>query len=225
MSYKFTELRNIHKGEDIWILLAGSSMDYLDPSLFENKITIGQNQIYRHFPCNYVIMKDCNEKPRFPESLAELDKLNTPVLYSEYYKGHNKLGKNRVALENSFYFKHNPRREHLHIELENLLDGEIVVSRSTVTSAMHVAAYMGAKNIFLCGHDCGTIDGKKYFKDYMQNDWVSAANWNGIDTWLSKLENESKLIRDYLKEKYDCNIHSLNPFLNMNFESHTYKPL
>ena len=40
------ELKNIYKNKDIWILLAGSSMDYIDTSFFEGKITIGQNQMY-----------------------------------------------------------------------------------------------------------------------------------------------------------------------------------
>jgi hypothetical protein len=31
---------------------------------------------------------------------------------------------------------------------------------------MHLAAYMGAKNIILIGHDCGTLNGEPNFKDY-----------------------------------------------------------
>ena len=51
MNKSITELRNIHKGQDIWIIGAGSSMDYVDPSFFENKITIGVNQMFQYFPC------------------------------------------------------------------------------------------------------------------------------------------------------------------------------
>ena len=43
------ELKNKHQGEDIWILLAGSSMNYVNNSFFENKITVGQNQMFKHF--------------------------------------------------------------------------------------------------------------------------------------------------------------------------------
>lgn len=223
MSYNIKELKNKHQGEDIWIILAGSSLDYIDASFFENKLTIGQNQTYRDFKCDYIIMKDCNEKPRFVNSLAELENIDIPVIYSEYYKGHHNQGKNRVKLENSYYFPHQRRTTHFPDELDNIGKDEIVVSKSTVTSAMHVAAYMGAKNIMLCGHDCGTIDGQKYYAGYIEPNWTSAGNWDGIDKWLSKLENESILVRNFLEQRYNVNIHSLNPFLNMNFESHKFR--
>ena len=47
------ELKNMYSGEDIWVICAGSSMNYVSSDFFENKITIGINQVYRHFPCNY----------------------------------------------------------------------------------------------------------------------------------------------------------------------------
>ena len=34
------ELKDIHTGQDIWIIGAGSSMDFVDPSFFDNKICI-----------------------------------------------------------------------------------------------------------------------------------------------------------------------------------------
>ena len=50
MSYKnIKELKDVHKGEDIWLVLAGSSMDYVSGDFFENKIVIGQNHVYKHF--------------------------------------------------------------------------------------------------------------------------------------------------------------------------------
>ena len=34
------DLKNIHVGEDIWIICAGSSMNYFNPDVFNNKIYI-----------------------------------------------------------------------------------------------------------------------------------------------------------------------------------------
>ena len=34
------ELKDVHNGQDIWIIGAGSSMDFVDPSFFDNKICI-----------------------------------------------------------------------------------------------------------------------------------------------------------------------------------------
>lgn len=223
MKYKsLTELKNIHSGEDIWVLLAGSSMDYIDQSFFENKITIGQNQIFKHFPCSYIVMKDCMEEPRFPRSISELKEKNIPLLFSEHYKGHGVEMLNTPKYENAYMFKHNTRELPLDQEVTNLYEDEIIVSRSTVTSLMHIAAYMGAKNIILCGHDCGTINGNLYYQGYLEEDWTSSGNWAGINSWMSSLEKESQIVRWMLKEKYKCNIHSLNPFLNLGLESNNF---
>jgi len=216
------DLKDIHKGKDIWALLAGSTMDYINPNFFKNKITLGQNQVYKHFPCSYILMKDCMEEPRFPRSIKELNQLNIPIIYPEYYKGYHSNQKNIVEHDNAYVFSHNPRVTHLEDEIGNLSDDDIIVSKSSVTSLIHVAAYMGAKNIILCGHDCGTLDGNLYYEGYMENDWISSSNWSGITNWMSALEKQSQLVRGYLMEKYNCNIYSLNPFLNLNLEGHKY---
>ena len=191
MNKNITDLKNKHKDEDIWIILAGSSMDYINTDFFNNKITIGQNQVYKHYPCNYVVMKDCMEEPRFPRSIEELDRLEKTLIYCEYYKGYSTNQKNVV--------------------------------KSTVTSLMHIAAYMGAKNIILCGHDCGKLNGNLYYEGYMEKDWVSAENWSGINSWMGSLQKQTQLVRKYLMENYNCNIHSLNPFLNFGLEGNRYE--
>lgn len=220
------ELKNIYKNKDIWILLAGSSMDYIDTSFFEGKITIGQNQMYKLFPCNYIVMKDCMEKPRFPRSIQELDDSGIPLIYSEFYKGRSNFEKNKVQHSNSFMFSHNKRLDgsNLYDELKSLKEDEIIVSRSTVTTLMHIAAYMGAKNIILCGHDCGRLDGNLYATGYLENDWVSAGNWSGIDSFIGKLQYDSAVVREYLMKRYGVNIHSINPFMNLGLEGHKFEP-
>lgn len=220
------QLKNKHKGEDIWLLLAGSSMDYVDKSFFEGKITIGQNQMYKIFPCSYVVMKDCMEEPRFPRSIRELNEKNIPLIYAEYHGGKKQGKKNIVEHSNSYCFTHNDRTPNVHLkdEIPLLKEDDIITSRSTVTTLMHIAAYMGAKNIILCGHDCGTLNDNLYAKGYIETDWHSAGNWGGINTFLGKLPKDSMMVREYLKERYGVNIYSLNPFINLGLENHSYKP-
>lgn len=218
-------LKDKYKGEDIWLILAGSSMDHVDPSFFSNKITIGQNQTYRKYPCTYVVMKDCNEKPRFPHSIKELEELDIPLIYSKHFKGCKREGINKVEYDNSYVFSHNPKTSSLSKEIEKIAPHEIITGKSTVTSLMHIAAFMGAKNIILCGHDCGYIDGNLYYQGYVEKNWTSAANWGGIKSWMGKLESQTQLVKKYLKERYKCNIYSLNPFLNFDLEGHKYKKI
>jgi len=165
------------------------------------------------------------EEPRFPRSIQECDNLNIPLIYSQYYKGHQEKGLNEPQHSNAYAFAHNNRTQPLESEIEQLSEHEIVVSKSTATSLMHIAAYLGAKNIILCGHDCGTLDGDLYYDNYLEEDWVSSGNWSGITTWMHSLEYESQVVRAFLKQRYNCNIHSLNPFLNLSLESHNYEKL
>ena len=223
MYKNISELKNIHSGEDIWVILGGSSMDYISSDFFKNKIVVGQNQVYKHYPCNYVLMKDCMEEPRFPRSIRKLDSMGIPLIFPEYYKGYHSNQKNIPEHKNAYVFKHNSRMKEFDIELSNLNDDEIIVSKSSVTSLIHVVAYMGAKNIILCGHDCGTLDGNLYYEGYMEEDWISSENWSGIKSWMSGIEYQSQAVRQYLNDKYNCNIHSLNPFLNFGLEGHKYE--
>ena len=222
MYKNISELKNKHKGEDIWIVLAGSSMNYVSDSFFENKIVLGSNQVYKHYSCNYIVMKDCMETPRYTRSVQECKEKNIPLIFSEYYKGDDSKELNTPDYENSYVFKHNSKRTEFDYNLENLKEDEILSSKSTAASIIHIAAYMGAKNIILCGHDCGRLDGDMYYEGYMESDWISSENWSGIDSHTSKIEIETQKLRLYLMETYDCNIHSLNPFLNLGLEGHNF---
>ena len=168
----FKTLKDIHKGKDIWCIAAGSSMDFIDPSFFEGKIVIGQNQVYKKYPCTYVVMKDLNEHPRFSRSVDEIEKLNIPLIYSQYHAGHYAAGKNKTNYKNSYMFSHNDNRGGIEAAIKVIGTDEMAVIRSTITSIMNIAAYMGAKNIMICGVDCGKINdnlysegGELYYKD------------------------------------------------------------
>lgn len=222
MSKSLIELKNKYPNQDIWIILAGSSMDYISQEFFKNKIVLGVNQVYKHYKCDYVIMKDCMETPRYTRSIEQLELNNIPLIYSEYYKGDDNKEKNITNHNNAYYFKHNSKKNSFDYGLENLLDNEIISSKSTVTSMMHIAAYMGAKNIILCGHDCGRLNGNLYYEGYMEKDWQSSENWTGISNRMNEIEVETLKVRNYLMEKYKCSIHSLNPFLNFGLENNKY---
>jgi len=81
---------------------------------------------------------------------------------------------------------------------------KLVVSYSTITTGIHLAAYMGAKNIILIGHDCGTIDGECNFKDYHTAQTYKIVWRNGKQdyvNWLSKIENQTIKLKSLLKER------------------------
>ena len=53
-----SSLKDVHIGSDIWVLGSGASMNYVEPSFFENKITIGLNTVGVRYKTNYTMLKD-----------------------------------------------------------------------------------------------------------------------------------------------------------------------
>ena len=107
--------------------------------------------------------------------------------------------------------------------LECVGTDDIIVSYSSITSAIHLAAYMGAKNVVLCGHDCGTIDGQVTIKDYYKNIRPVQGNLRGYNHWLTnQIEGHTIALKSKLKEIYGTNVYSLNPFVNIGLEGHKY---
>jgi len=98
----------------------------------------------------------------------------------------------------------------------------LVVSWSSITSGMHLGAYMGAKNIIMIGQDSGSIN-DKYWVDGYHHYNKSQDKLDFEIEKVKKFEQQSITVKEVLKELYGCNIHSLNPFINYNLEGHKYR--
>jgi hypothetical protein len=219
------DFKNKHKDEDIYVLASGPSIQFIEPDFFKNKITIGINQIYKYFIPNYLVRKE----HKLLNEVLNITKDNNVIHFvSEGDCG----GKNITNLKyiqtnfkdnnNIVVYKHNKNQNRLPNELPN--DG-LVVSWSTITTGIHLAAYMGAKNIILVGHDCGTLDKKANLNNYHTNKTYKIAHINGEKDyciWLKKIESQTIDLKTRLKKLNGCNIYSLNPFINFGLEGHIY---
>jgi len=219
-----TDLKNKYSGRDIWCIAAGSSMDFVNPSFFEGKVVIGQNQVYKKYPCSYVLMKDLKESPRFTRSVEQLKAIDIPLIYSKYHAGHYSGGLNNTDYKNSYVYEHADNGSDLQYHLDVIGTDKMASKRSSMTSIMNIAAYMGAKNIIICGVDCGTINGNVYFDGYTETDWISGENNPQIKNWLGATDSLNITIRDKIKQEYNCNIYSLNPFINFKLDGNEFKP-
>jgi len=225
------KLKDYFKGEDIYVIGSGKSCDYVDPSFFDNKIVIGVNLVYCRYNTLFLIrkenkiLKQVENIPNFKNSIhiiSEGDCGGINKTNLEYYE------KNRS--ENVFLFKHKPNKL-MGISPPDIDNNELVVSFSTITSAMHLAGFLGAKNIILLGHDGGTLDGENNFESYINfiNKYCEKSSidkkeyksW--YENWLKEIQDQSIWTKKMLKEKYGANVHSLNPFLNFNLEGHIFK--
>lgn len=213
-------LKDIHKDEDVYILASGKSVDFYNEDFFDGKVVIGVNQAYKKIWCDYLVRKEV----KFIKESLETESL---VIVSEYDSGNlnsgtEKLNTNKVDHDNLYFFEH---LDNLHTKIDTSVFGtdKIVVSFSTITSAIHIAAYMGAKNIVLVGHDCGTIDGEMTFKGYYDSikdtPWT---DWKQYKNWLKVIENQTKIVKEQVKKHYGANVVSMLPFVSLNLENHTY---
>jgi hypothetical protein len=215
--------KNKHINEDIYILASGKSVDFIDNSFFKNKIVIGINQSYKKVHCSYLVRK---ERAMLKEVIQRCK--DTIHFVSAGNCGNNNREnynfiKNLKMNNNIVVYEHNPNT----CEMPDKLPGknELIVSYSTITTAIHLAAYMGAKNIILIGHDCGSINNECNFK-YYHNDSSYKITWENGKTdyinWLKNIENQTIKLKGLLKKKYNCNIYSLNPFINFGLEGNKY---
>ena len=218
-------LKDRHKGEDIHVIGSGASGNFLDPSYFEGKTTIGINRVFRRFPCTYTVLKEFNGAAAH----AELCESGSIPVVARGESGNLATGSRQ---SNSLFFREPGTYffDHLENGLRNVdmspigsAGDRLVVSWSSITSAMHLAALMGARNIVLVGHDCGLVDGESTIDGYYANmdnaPWGSTTQYND---WLDEIEAQTIAVRSALKAAYGCNVVSLNPFVNFGLEGHSY---
>jgi hypothetical protein len=207
------ELKNIHEGHDIYVVASGASAGFIDASFFDNKLVIGVNQVWKRFAnLDYVVRKESNG---MDAAIAASKQFGFKTICSEHNCGTLKYAKNEGA---DYVLEHldNKLEE---IDLSVVGTDKIVVSYSTITSAIHIAAYMGAANIILIGHDCGTLDGAVNYPGYDE----AIAGKSFYRKFITQIEPQTLALRDRLKEVYGCNVYSLNPFLNFGLEGHEYE--
>ena len=101
------------------------------------------------------------------------------------------------------------------------MSGKLIATASTITTAIHLGSYMGAKNIFLCGHDCCDINGSPNFDGYHTDKTYSIKHKDGKQqyiSWLPRIRKQTEQLKNILKTKYNINVISINPFIGLRGE-------
>jgi hypothetical protein len=208
-----TQLKGIYGGADIWVIASGPSAGFVDPGFFDGRITIGVNRVWTRFTTRYLVIKEQSVLP------AALD-AGPIVIASHHHCGNLNYVVNKAKTNGrSYYFFEHANNEVEQPDLSVIGTDKIIVSFSTITSAMHLAAYMGAANILLVGHDCGSIDGKINFDEYPENLMKSEDFYRDF---LSRIEPQTRMVKAKLMEVYGCRVYSLNPWINFGLEDHDY---
>ena len=218
-SNKLKYYNNIHSGEDIYIIASGKSLDFLDKSFFDNKITIGINQSYKYLEPNYLVRKE--------HEFIDLVLQNTSDKVTHFISLGN-CGGDNISKLNTYYHNERvvffPHNYNKHTLTHLPPDDHLVVSYSTITTGIHLAAYMVAKNIILVGHAGGSINGESNMSGYHTQKTMSQSSNKEYKEWLREISKDTCVLKSLLKNKYNCNTLSLNPFINFNLEGNTFEP-
>lgn len=204
---------NVHKDETIWVLGSGSSLEHIDPRLFDDKTVIATNfagttadiewfysvshhhsdadRIAQLRPDLIVFTPEIEQLPpqdRSPARASEPNVVFAPTT-SQHYANFNP-------------FDHWP-----------IDDDRLVVGPTSLHMAMHLAVYMGAAQIILVGADCGAFDTASRISNYPDP--------NGhlhFGLWTRTLEAMANKIRSL-----GVPVYSLNPWVTPALEGHRYE--
>ena len=259
-SARLEHFRNLHRGEDVYVVASGKSFDFLEHDFFDGRVVIGVNQVYRRLPMvPYLVRKEEIATTKMRRMLRELP--NTTHFVGRGSRGNDLWDNAKVVFDNFsdnervVLFDHPPSWTSFSIAHRRVLppasSAKLIISGSTLGTAIHLAAYMGARRIFLVGHDCGTIDGQASFANYHDEAslglvWNNTAAVDGqsgfggdshdykkwltdrYTNWLTggwggvNIENDTLALKSLLREQYGVSLHSINPFINFGLEGHVY---
>lgn len=214
MHHAFSELRGRHAGQDVWIIGGAASAGLIDPEFFASKITVGMNRAFRRFPTTYLVCKDADVLT------SELAMAGCTVICAEHDWARHWRPKNEFP--GAYVFPHFDWDEGKLPDVEAIGTDRILVSRSILGSAMHVACELGAANVILCGVDGGTLDGAWNWPGYYAD--AEVIDPDTYRHFVSELLRETRDIRDALQRHYGCRIYSLSPFVGLTTDRRQFQP-
>ena len=193
------------EGETVYVLGSGSSLDFINPSFFDDKKCVAVNFVGREFGLKSFVTFTHYVNDALEVASAFPD-LPVVLLRSAETGPSTSDVKNIVCIDK---FAIPPGSSFSPYDF----DGEGLVFGSTsLHGGLHLAALMGAKSIVLVGADCGTIDGNHRLAGYVAG-----------DTPWPLYEQHLRLMKSWLKDIYGCDVYSLNPFVNLNLEGHKFE--
>jgi hypothetical protein len=206
---------NRHAGEDIYVLGSGPTLQHTPARFFNNKITVSANAgPLKVLPSvTYMVTKYHEEAWRIHAERPDITVVTTR---------HNTGNHNSKRLENApFTIVDHPHNTCAKWHPDQWPpEGQFLATWSTITTAIHWAAHLGAANIILCGHDCGWIDGMGRIPMYRVHEGKEAHDTDSV--WWYAWTIQTQQVKTELQERYGCTITSVNPWINLNLEGHAW---
>ncbi len=194
----YRELHQRYAGEDIYILGTGPSLFQVDPGDFSDKICLGINYAFEVIPDPDFIFAHVIETCETLQTVVPPEKLVLPdTLVRQHYRDARKnILPQRIPtrVEGAWIYPlQEPGEKNIHHKSLSLdQDAEIFCWSTTTHSAIHMAAYMGARNIVLVGVDYALYPGgkvhfiSKHSPIYGMQDWNALTKHRQGDEWLAR---------------------------------------
>jgi hypothetical protein len=206
---ELADLKDKHLGQTIWVLGSGNTLSFIKPEFFDDKIVVATN--FAAKVAGVIAKYAFTHYHQDTETLIE--RSNYVVTLRRDTNTHqewsSEVPDNLIFVEQDSYeapgsswnplTTHPPRKDSL------------AYGSSSLHGAMHLAGWLGASSIVLVGADCGSLDGKDRIQDYLAG-----------DTPWTLYNQHHKLMKDWLMMEYGTEVYSLNPFINLNLEGHTF---
>ncbi len=204
------DLRGIHRGADIYVIGSAASVGFIDPEFFEDRITIGVNDVYRRIPTTYTVRKGSLNAQAAADS-------GIPLILAEFDCGNHACPQNNI--EGAIYFSHADNGGGHDVDLSVIGSGKLLVSLSTLGTAMHLACEMGAGAVYLVGVDGGTINGELHYPGYD----LQPTDRSFYKRFIPEHLEQARRIRDALQAHYGCRIVSLSPFVGLTTDGNRWE--
>lgn len=200
------------KGETVYVLGSGASLDHVPRSFFFDKLCVCVNNVGVGLNLPSFITVTHYHRDATNVALARPDlPVITPL--DDLGAGGPEAADGVPTARNVYRFPTGPQMfgsfdpvEHWPTDPDALVAGP-----TSLHMTMHFAAYLGAAHIVLVGADCGLLDGGSNFAGYKVGD-------NPFNVWQSTLSGVADQIR-----ASGTSVHSLNPFVNFALEGHSFR--
>lgn len=205
------DYRDLHNGEDAFILGSGKSIDFYNSEFFRDRLTIAVNDgaLLKVPDAKFIVTKYHEHAHRCRDQFPD-----TQVVVTRMQHGHEEL----IEDTDRLIVVDTPKNTMHNWDPSDFPeDPDLLVSSwSSITTAMHWAAFMGCRAIFMVGADCGRIDGMGRCDGYYEGEAT------GQEHYWSTFERQNQWVAAALHERYGIYTYTLLPFVTPNMDGHTW---
>ena len=221
MKKSIAELKNtLLKGQTVYVLGSGASVNRFRPDFFKDKYVIGVNEVHKKFPVEWCVFT--HNKP-FQDALGKVKCVVSDVDMAETSRSSNEIDTKEDywmwGIGQMYDFEGN---------LGDVgKDDRLCMGNSVSIPAINFAAHLGASVIFLVGFDCCAVNGKIYYDGYinpdlfktMDSDQSLVAHRLWMNDAFLRNSKEISIMRAKILEVYGADVLTVSPFAGLMCEN------